>query len=209
MSLPFLLEAAQNPATVGAVLPSGRALTRALTIPVRVRKPLRILEVGAGTGVVTRAIRRDMPRGSSLDIVEANPRFASRLRREFGAVHQTYVQEYATEHRYDVIVSGLPLTNFEPYQVDEIMRRMLGLLRPGGTLTYFAYIGTLKARRFLSSAAQYRRHAAVDRTMNAFQRAHGTGRTTVLANVPPARVWRLRAKAPVAPGVECLARTGY
>jgi hypothetical protein len=66
------------------------------------------------------------------------------------------------------------------------------LLHPGGTLTYFAYLGTRKARALTASRAEARRHAAVDEIMATYQRTYATGRWTVWANLPPAYVWHLQ-----------------
>ncbi|WP_335937227.1 class I SAM-dependent methyltransferase [Streptomyces sp. PTD5-9] len=202
----FLVEAVRDPRTTGAVAPSGRALARALSEPVRARssRPPAVLEAGAGTGAVTRELMALLPRGSRLDVVEANPRFAERLRRLVAAhpgpasrsvevtVKQAYVEDLATDRRYDVIVSGLPLTNFAPRDVERIMARYLELLRPGGTLVCFAYLGTRRARALFASRAEARRHAAVDDVMAAYRHRCATGRRTVWANLPPARVWHLR-----------------
>ncbi|WP_033319307.1 class I SAM-dependent methyltransferase [Streptomyces yerevanensis] len=202
----FLIEAARDLRTTGAIAPSGKALARALIDPVRAQapRPLAVLEAGAGTGAVTRTLIPELPRASRLDIVEANPRFAARLRHlvtthpDLAArpaqvnVHQTYVEQLDTDQRYDVIVSGLPLTNFTPVQVGRIMARYMELLHPGGTLTYFAYLGTCKARALTASRAEARRHAAVDEIMAAYQGTYATGRWTVWANVPPAYVWHLQ-----------------
>ncbi|MEU2281642.1 methyltransferase domain-containing protein [Streptomyces sp. NPDC013178] len=204
----FLIEAARDLRTTGAIAPSGKALARLLTRPVEVRtpRPLAVLEAGAGTGAVTRTLIPRLPRGSRLDIVEANPRFAARLRQFVAArphsavgteqtrieVHQAFVEELDTDQRYDVIVSGLPLTNFEPKQVECIMARYMELLHPGGTLTYFAYLGTRRARTLLASRAEARRHAAVDHIMAAYQRTYATARRTTWVNLPPAHVWQLQ-----------------
>ncbi|MFI1207363.1 class I SAM-dependent methyltransferase [Streptomyces sp. NPDC020802] len=202
----FLIEAARDLRTTGAIAPSSTALARALTEPVRIQapRPLAVLEAGAGTGPVTRALLPQLARGSRLDIVEANPRFAARLRQLVATdphltarsqqvtVHQTYVEQLDTDQRYDVIVSGLPLTNFNPEQVERIMARYLELLHPGGTLTYFAYLGTRKARALTASRDEARRHAAVDDIMAAYQRSYATGRWTVWGNLPPAHVWHLQ-----------------
>ncbi|MET7451678.1 methyltransferase domain-containing protein [Streptomyces sp. NPDC005574] len=202
----FLIEAARDLRTTGAIAPSGQALARVLTEPVRAHgsRPLAVLEAGAGTGPVTRALIPRLSEGSCLDIVEPNPRFAARLRRLVTThpplaarpaqvnVHQTHVEQLDTDQRYDVIVSGLPLTNFTPVQVERIMSRYMELLHPGGTLTYFAYLGTRRARALTASRTEARRHAAVDEIMATYQRTYATGRRTVWANIPPAYVWRLQ-----------------
>ncbi|MER5741540.1 methyltransferase domain-containing protein [Streptomyces sp. NPDC002262] len=203
----FLAEAARDFRTTGAIAPSSKRLAGLLTdrLKEEARKPLAILEVGAGTGSVTRALLDLLSPGSCLDVVEANPKFAQRLRhltrthpRLNGSmpqvqVHQSYIQDLRTERRYDLIVSGLPFTNFEPEQVDDIMRQYLSLLHPGGTLTYFAYIGTRRLRTLTSRPAQAARHAAVERVLAGYQHAHATGCWSVWGNLPPAKVWQLRA----------------
>ncbi|WP_314613112.1 class I SAM-dependent methyltransferase [Streptomyces stackebrandtii] len=202
----FLIEAVRDMRTTGAIAPSSKALARTLTAPLRSQpsRPLSVLEAGAGTGAITRALIPLLTRGSRLDIVEANPRFAARLnhlvathphlsdRTGQATVHESYVEELDTGHRYDLIISGLPLTNFPPHQVERIMSRYMELLHPGGTLAYFAYLGTRKARALASSRTALRRHAAVDAIMTDYQRAYATGRWTVLANLPPAHVWHLQ-----------------
>jgi phosphatidylethanolamine/phosphatidyl-N-methylethanolamine N-methyltransferase len=205
----FLIEAARDLGTTGAIAPSSAALARALTHPVRDRagRPLNILEAGAGTGAVTRPLISQLPAGSRLDIAEANPRFATRLHhlaathpqlagrpRQFH-IHPRRVEELDTGRHYDVIVSGLPFANFTPRQVEVIMDRYLELLYPGGTLTYFAYLGTHRARTLVASRGRARRHQAVEELMTGYQRRYGTGCWTVWGNLPPAKVWQLTQPA--------------
>ncbi|MGW3952417.1 class I SAM-dependent methyltransferase [Streptomyces sp. NPDC004752] len=202
----FLIEAARDMRTTGAIAPSSKALARALTSPLRAQpsRPLTVLEAGAGTGAVTRVLIPHLSGGSHLDIVEPNPRFTARLDHLVAThphlaghagkatVHQTCVEQLDTTQRYDVIISGLPLTNFPPQQVERIMARFMDLLHPGGTLAYYAYLGTRTARTLTASRAALRRHAAVDEIMTGYQRAYATGRWTVWANLPPAHVWHLQ-----------------
>lgn len=201
----FLLEAARDMRTTGAVAPSSRALARALTEPVRAQagRPLNVLEAGAGTGAVTRALMSHLTAGSQLDVAEANPRFAARLRHltttrphltgQAGRVriHSGRVEELATDRRYDVIVSGLPFANFDPHQVETIMERYLQLLHPGGTLTYFAYRGAAKVSTLLGPRSRTLRHRTVEAILAGYQRRYATGSRTVWANFPPAQVWQL------------------
>lgn len=141
-----------------------------------------------------------------LDVVEPNPRFAEGLRllaRDHTAqddrvlVHNTAVEQIATGRRYDVIISGLPFTNFEPDHVDAIMSRYLELLRPGGTLTYFAYRGTATARSLFSGRAEARRHRKVNEIMADHRRRYEVSSTTTWANLPAAEVFRLQRPATV------------
>ncbi|WP_262703489.1 MULTISPECIES: class I SAM-dependent methyltransferase [Streptomyces] len=208
----FLIEAGRDLGTTGAVAPSGVALARTLTDPVRARagRPLNILEAGAGTGAVTRSLLPLLSPGSRLDVAEANPRFASRLRQLAAAhprmggreerirIHPRRVEELDTGRHYDVIVSGLPFANFTPHQVETIMDRYLELLHPGGTLTYFAYLGTRQARSLLASRARARRHRAVEDLLTGYHRQYATGCWTVWANLPPAKVWQLTPPASTA-----------
>lgn len=201
----FVREAARDIRTIGAVAPSSRALAHALAEPVRAQRgrPLNILEVGAGTGAVTRALISALAPGGRLDVVEANPRFAAGLHHLAAThphlaghaqqvrVHIRRVEELATDQRYDVIVSGLPFANFDPGQVEETMRRYLQLLHAGGTLTYFAYRGTRQARSLLASRTEMQRHRAVEAVLAGYQRSYGTASRTVWANIPPAKVWQL------------------
>ncbi|MFG3142392.1 class I SAM-dependent methyltransferase [Streptomyces sp. NPDC048211] len=205
----FLIEAARSLRTTGAITPSSKALARLLTDPVDEHgsQPLNVLEVGAGTGSVTRTLIRRLAPGGRLDIVEANPRFAAQLRRlvrshphlgdeqERVRVHHALVEQFETDRHYDVIVSGLPFTNFTPTQVETIMNRYLELLEPGGTLTYFAYRGTRYARALTAFPAEARRHRAVEDVLTGYQRRYAIGRWSVWGNLPPARVWQLRRPA--------------
>src|SRR4051812_19910725 len=105
--------------TTGAVLPSGRALCRALSYFVRngekvgsadaaaaasssqsssaSNSPRRILEVGPGTGAVTVQIARDMRANDQLTLVERNDQFVEHLRNQLsGSVAFTSVQDRIT-----------------------------------------------------------------------------------------------------------------
>ncbi|WP_347178575.1 class I SAM-dependent methyltransferase [Streptomyces iconiensis] len=206
-TLMFLAEALRDIRTTGAVAPSGRRLAHLLTEPLRGRQDsaLRVLEAGAGTGSVTRSLIPLLGPDSHLDIAEANPRFAARLSRLVSAhpgqaadgpapcgvrVHPERVERLEPGQGYDVIVSGLPFANFAPADVETIMDRYLELLRPGGTLTYFSYLGTAAVRRLLPRA-RCARHREVEALMDGYRRRCGATSRTVLANLPPARVWSL------------------
>ncbi|MFB8241408.1 class I SAM-dependent methyltransferase [Kitasatospora purpeofusca] len=220
----FLSEALRTFRLTGAVAPSGADLVSALAVPATSRpdRPLSVLEVGAGTGVVTRRLVRVLRAGDRLHVVEPNPRFAQRLRTDEELARRgadlglrlstCRVQDLpgcgppvaggggldggrsgAAAERYDVIVSGLPFTNFEPVEVRRILDLYLRLLVPGGELTYFGYLGTSAARLLTSGPRQSARHRAVVRLLRRFEEEYGLGSRVVWRNVPPARAHLLRA----------------
>ncbi|GAA4961879.1 rRNA adenine N-6-methyltransferase family protein [Yinghuangia aomiensis] len=85
--LAFVREFCRDRHTTGSVTPSSRALARELTRAVRGAAPdaaRTILEVGPGTGSVTRHIADAMTDTDRLDLVEANPRFADLLVHHLG-----------------------------------------------------------------------------------------------------------------------------
>ncbi len=63
--------------TTGSIVPSSRHLARAMTRQIAApRGPARILEVGPGTGAVTRRILKLLQKDDRLDLVELNESFA-------------------------------------------------------------------------------------------------------------------------------------
>ncbi|MBD0675566.1 class I SAM-dependent methyltransferase [Streptomyces sp. CBMA156] len=215
----FLAEALRTFHDTGALAPSGPELVNALVVPVtsRPNRPISVLEVGAGTGVVTRRLAQVLRPGDRLHVVEANARFADRLREDpvlaarrpgiglrLSACRIEELPECRVSapegarpegraERYDVIVSGLPFTNFGPAQVRDILDRYLRLLKPGGELTYFGYLGTTTARTLFSGPRRGARHRAVVRLLRRFETTYGLGERTVWRNLPPARAYLLRA----------------
>ncbi|MFR9728851.1 class I SAM-dependent methyltransferase [Saccharopolyspora sp. MS10] len=204
----FSREAFRSFRTTGAIAPSGRSLAARLAAPLDPpggRHPVRVLEVGAGTGAVTRELATRLGPADRLDVVEVNPHFVrvleSALRHDLALaavagqvrLHERSILDVELEHRYDVVVSGLPFTNFEPAQVRAMLRRHLALLIPGGDLTFFGYLGTRWARGLFSGRAEARRHRAAMAVEREYAERCGVGRGTVWRNLPPAHVWHLRA----------------
>jgi phospholipid N-methyltransferase len=191
----------------GALLPSGVFLSQALVRPLRGPRPAAcILEVGPGTGSVTREIARRLRVGDRLDAVEINPRFAQMLEQRVQrdpvlALHRDEinvinapVQEIIGESLYDFIISGLPLNNFTVGEVREVFEAFTRLLRPGGTLLYFEYALLRQLRTPFVNRRERRRIFRVARVVGRYIRNHQVRRERVFVNVPPAIVRQLRLK---------------
>jgi phospholipid N-methyltransferase len=190
--------------TTGAILPSSRFLAWALTKHLaQPRQACRLLEVGPGTGAVTRAIARNMGLDDFLDAVEVNARFVQvlegRIERErvfapfqdqIHVIHAA-LEDLIGEGVYDYIVSGLPLNNFSSAQVREIFAAYERLLKPGGTLTYYEYAWVRQLQSPFVSKRERRRLFRVGRLMRGYIRDYQVRREQILINVPPATVRHL------------------
>ena len=215
----FFREYLRNFHATGALLPSGRFLAAALARFVdrgsaggkgtaAVLEPRTILEVGPGTGAVTRRIIAGMGEGDLLDLVELNEAFVQQLNRRFQQepafqavadrvrVLHCPVEELPHDRTYNVIVSGLPLNNFSAAVVEQILAALVGLLAPGGTLSFFEYIAVRRARALVSGRAERARLRGVAQAMQAVLNPHEICREAVWLNVPPAWVHHVRRESP-------------
>jgi phospholipid N-methyltransferase len=191
--------------TTGSILPSSRALARAMTRPMRrATPPRRILEVGPGTGAVTAEIVRQLRRGDQFDIVEINADFVAylgqrfseeldfRRRRGQSRIMHCPLQEVPDEHRYDFIISGLPLNNFSLDLVEDIYRSYERLLKPDGTLTCFEYVWIRVMKMPFVSVSERTRLLLLTQYLQAKIRRYQIGEEIVYLNVPPAVARHLR-----------------
>lgn len=200
----FLKEYLRHFHHTGAIAPSSRWLADALARYVAAESPARrVLEVGPGTGAVTRRIVEKLGPGDRFDLVELNDRFVEHLRRRFETetpfqrvddrttiVHAP-IEELPRSGQYDCIVSGLPLNNFSVEAVESILEAFGGLLAPGGTLSFFEYIAVRKARGAVSGAAEKTRLRGIGRLLEDFLK-HEIRRDCVWPNLPPAWVHHVR-----------------
>ena len=143
----FFRQFRQRFETTGAIAPSSRFLARSMTSFLAARNestPVRVLEIGPGTGPVTEAIVKLLRPGDVFDLVELNEEFVSILKARFenesdwqrvqgqATIHQLPVQDFVAAEPYDFVISGLPLNNFPADLVTSITETYFRLLKPGG-----------------------------------------------------------------------------
>jgi phospholipid N-methyltransferase len=200
-SLRFLRRYISAPATTGAIAPSSRRLARVLAAPFLARTgPACVLEVGAGTGAVTRLLGQYLRPEDELDICEVQPQLADVLEREVLGVEplasarsagrvrliRGRVEDVDAPGRYDFIISGLPFTAFAAPDVRRILAVIEKSIKPGGVFSYFEYRGV---RRLACTVLRGRgglRVRRVSRLMDREIAEHEVGRRSVWRNLPPA-----------------------
>src|SRR3974377_801362 len=79
----FLREYMRNPRATASVCPSSPALSRRMAESIDFRRARTIVELGAGTGAVTRAILERLPRTALLFAVDNNQSFVDHLAERF------------------------------------------------------------------------------------------------------------------------------
>jgi phospholipid N-methyltransferase len=201
----FFREFGRTSETTGALNPSGPLLAKKLVDQFSRRTgPRRILEVGPGTGAVTREIIRYLDRDDSLHLVELNARFVEVLRRRFSTerefrrvAEQTQifhlpVEELDVPEPYDHIVCGIPFNNLAPDLVDKIFAHLVGSLREGGTLSFFEYLWVRPIRMLTPSRDERQRIAEVGSVLRNYLKQYERRHDKVYLNVLPAVAHHLR-----------------
>ena len=129
----------QNPLRIAAANPSGSRLADALARCIDFDRPGPVLELGAGTGSLTRGLVRAGCPPDRIIAVEREPRLAAVLRSEFPGIR--VIQDDAT--RIDenfvgwdgglaAVISSLPIKWFPLEAQRAIVQPCLELLGPGG-----------------------------------------------------------------------------
>lgn len=189
----------QNPIRlIGACAPSSRRLASAMTRFVRSNEnPKRILEVGAGTGAITKSLIEQMQGHQTSDVVEIFPRLASLLNWRFGS-HKSVtifcgnILNFGSTGKYDLIICSLPFNSLPPATTRAVINKLVDLSKDGAILSFFEYkilqriAPSVLPRRRLAQYFESRQ--IIDR----FVERYKFDQTVVNVNLPPALVHFLR-----------------
>lgn len=192
--------------TTGACFPTSKWAAEALTNPLRAagRKPMKILELGPGTGSVTVKILSDMIAGDTLTICEINPRFMSALKDRISKletfrVHNNNiryfecpVQSMPEDQVYDVIVCAIPFLNFDVPTIQEIFEKLKTFSSPQTLMTYYEYIGLRAFSKTVAPSDRKRRMKEIDGYMSSLSSRIRLGRKRVWFNVLPINIYTVK-----------------
>lgn len=143
----FLRAFLSAPQRIGSIAPSSSALAEMMVTHADLRPGQVVVELGAGTGPVTRALVAARP-GEALLSLEPDAALAAHCREVApGAeVVEAYAQDLpsllaARGHaRCDRIVSSLPFAGWPAQVQDAVFQGILGALAPDGRMVTFTYL---------------------------------------------------------------------
>jgi phosphatidylethanolamine/phosphatidyl-N-methylethanolamine N-methyltransferase len=170
----------KNPRKIGAVAVSSPELATAMARQIP-RGHGWVVELGGGTGSVTRAILQAGTPPAKLVVVERDPTLHSILQKRYPDVRVVLgdaaklqsILRHEGIHHVKAVVSSLPLLSMKRSIQDRITASALAVLEPGAPLIQFTY-------GFFSPIP--RRRYGIE----------GEVGDRVLQNLPPASVWIYR-----------------
>ncbi|HEX7792279.1 MAG TPA: phospholipid methyltransferase [Afipia sp.] len=175
-----------DPLRVAAIAPSGESLARVMTREIGPSDG-PVLELGAGTGVFTRALLAQGVREVDLTLVEYGSDFMRMLQIRFPQARVLWMDasqlgqhELFPESNVGAVVSGLPLLSMTPRKVMSILSGAFATMRPTGAFYQFTYGPRCPVPRPI-----------LDRLGLKATRVGGTVR-----NLPPAAVYRITRRRP-------------
>lgn len=174
----------QNFRQICCLFPSSPFVGRAMGWAAVDRPPGHVVELGAGTGAITRQLLRCGIASADLTIVEIDAKLGGHLRRTFPDLDVVIApaEDLATLWRerngppVGAVVSTLPMRLFSRDIIIDVMRSSLAALEPGGVFVQLTYrqsspVPEPICQALGMSAERYRR---------------------VWINFPPASVWVYR-----------------
>ncbi|HWB50949.1 MAG TPA: methyltransferase domain-containing protein [Stellaceae bacterium] len=168
----------QKPLQIAAVTPSSRRFACVMADLVDFARPGPVLELGAGTGSLTRGLLRAGCPAERLITMEREPRLAAMLRRSFPGIRTiagdaTALPEHLTRLGVDrlcAVVSSLPIKWFPVPEQRRVVEPCLERLGPGGV--------------FLQMTNAFASPVAMEALGIAGRRV-----ALVWRNLPPSQIW--------------------
>jgi phosphatidylethanolamine/phosphatidyl-N-methylethanolamine N-methyltransferase len=171
----------QNPRQVCSLFPSSPFVGRAMTEVIGDRIDSHVIELGAGTGAVTRQLIRNGVQADKLTLIEIDAQLGGHLRRRFPDVDVVIASAQDLSKLWKerngssvgAIVSTLPMRLFSKRLIYLVMKNSLQVLEDGGMFVQFTY----------------RQNSPVPSRVAKALNMKAWRYTRVWLNLPPAAIW--------------------
>ena len=169
--------------TVGSVWPTSSHMAKRMASVINVHSGLPVLELGPGTGSITKAILQTGLLPTKLFAVEYTQEFVERLEAKFPEINVVHGDAFDLEKSlgvqnrtvFDCAISALPLLNFPLATRTSFVEDVLTRIPIGRPLIQFSY-GPF------APVAEKSGHFTIERY------------DIILRNIPPAQLWIYRRK---------------
>lgn len=152
----FFKQWIQNPARLGTIAPISLRLARdaALNVPLLETEEQYVVEIGAGTGRLTRALLERGIRSAQLAAVELDTKLCTFLKETLPDLcpesppplviegDATYLEDLIPSHwigKVDTVVSAIPLMYLSEEKRIAIIESAFKVLKPGGKIVHITY----------------------------------------------------------------------
>lgn len=184
--LEHLLHFIKDLKQVGAIAPSSKFLAKDLVKQLKKEvscqgcPSLNILEIGPGTGPLTKEIASHIRPKDHLDVVEIHDHFfevvKSKYHRSNISIHHEDIIRFNNGRTYDYIFSSLPYEAMPEEVIQKIWKKKLELCSPKAYICYFKYVSF---RKFKCNFEE----AVVEK--------YQSNKKVVFLNLPPAKLFTL------------------
>ena len=177
----FLKGLAKGPRSVGAIMPTSSVTARKMASVIDVTSGLPVLELGPGTGVITKAILQRSVKPENLVSIEYSTDFYHHLKLIMPGVNFINGDAFnldktlgsLKDQKFDTVVSGIPLLNFPMDMRVALLEDLLDRMPAGRPVVQFSY-GPVSP--IIAKPDSY----------------HIEHFAFVMRNIPPAQIWVYR-----------------
>jgi len=171
----------QGPRTVGSIAPTSSITARRMASVVNPQSGLPVLELGPGTGAITKAILARGVEPENLIAIEYSTDFFNHLVKRYAGVHFINGDAFDLDktlgvlrgQTFDSVISGIPLLNFPMQARVALLESLLDRLPPGRPVIQISY-------------------GAVSPIIARPDRYHIKHFDFIVRNIPPAQLWIYR-----------------
>ncbi len=183
----FLRRSLRHPLQICSIFPSSPGVGEAMARAIASRPAVGVVELGGGTGAVTRALLDRGITSSDLSSVEIDTELCELLYKRYPSIEvlnvpaQNLSRIWREQSRAQVggVVSTLPLKIFDEDMVRAVVSSVFDILKPGGRFVQFTY-------RFVSP---------IDKKIVDQMGLIASRNKIVWQNLPPASIW-IYSRAP-------------